>query len=164
MHKLIRPISLAGVCLLACCATQDQVSDSDIDSTRLTEALDLKPPPLIALAPIPSYEPPAFRHLGGGLVLMEVERDPNIPMINLLLRIDGTIDVEGSRYTDADALHAKMIEIKDRMPTPDFDLQYEGRSSPADSIEKWIPALRLLTDSCLPPSAQRSICLSGPVK
>jgi len=159
-------IGLVSIAFLGCMSIDD-VRDPlpfDPDSTRLTAALDLKAPPPIALAPVPFYGPPVFRTLGNGLVVTDVARDPNIPRVDLFLRLDGTIEVEGSRYADANVLRAKMIEIKDRIPTPDFDLEFEGGTGPG-TIERRIPVMRLLTDSCLsrdPPA--RSICLPGPVR
>ena len=42
------------------------------------------------------------------------------PMVEVVAMGDGSVEVEGSRFTDTELLKAKLLEIRDRNPAPEF--------------------------------------------
>jgi hypothetical protein len=62
------------------------------------------------------------------------------PIVEIMAMINGSVKLEGTEFTDADTLRAKLIEIEARKPSPDFRLDVQDTTK----IENWLPAISLL--------------------
>ena len=71
------------------------------------------------------------------------------PEVDFKAMADGTVEVEGARFSDSDSLKLKLAEVRMRQPRPTIQLDAEGTSggrwqpSP-DLLQRLEPALDLL--------------------
>src|SRR5262245_182641 len=74
------------------------------------------------------------------------------PDVDFRAMADGTVEVEGVRFSDSDSLKLKLAEVRTRQPRPRIQLDAEGTSgsqlqlSP-DLLQRLKPALDLLRDA-----------------